>query len=130
MTRPTRWAGENSWIIPQAMCVQVPNPIPMMVTSNVAITRSWVQTSAQSAAPPITLETDKTWIRLRVSHSYNNPRPSDTRHKPMPSQDQRYPTATGPKASIFFAKTGNSVVKAPDPNVYRDAIRMRIRMVR
>ena len=37
--------------------------------------------------------------------------------KPMPIQDQRNPTSTGPKASIFLPKTGKSVVYAPAANV-------------
>src|SRR5499427_7422880 len=130
MTRPTMLAGEHSWIMPHAMGVHVPNPIPMRATSTVAITRSCVQTRLQRAAPPITLETETAWTRFRMSHCVNDTSPRETKNKPIPNQDQRYPTSTGPNASIFFPKTGKSVVKAPVPNVYTDAIRIRIRMVR
>src|SRR5262249_61541677 len=129
ITRPTKWAGENSWTIPQAMGVHAPKPIPMRATSTVAVTRSCVQTSVQSAPPPITLDTDTTWTRLRAFHCVIDTRVSETRNKPMPSQDQRYPTSTGPNASSFFPKTGNKVVNAPAPNVYTDAMRISIRMV-
>src|SRR5687767_11300046 len=97
----------------QAIGVHVPNPIPMMVTSTVATTRLCVQTSPQSAAPPITLDTATTSTRLLLSHLLKGTSASETRNKPMPSQDQRYPTSTGPRASIFLAKTGNNVVYAP-----------------